>query len=253
MSDRSESTDGNPADQQQFLEQLVGEGKRYANVEELAKAKVNADAFIEQLKTETGELREDLEKRMTLDDILKQKESSNTPVEPVDPAPPADAAEGKPAEVAQNVDEDDLNVKIREVMDRVSVERTADTNLTTVADRLVEDYGDAEKARTAVEARARELGLSTKNLMDTAATSPKAFYTIMGLQGSGPKSAGSGTKSDVLSTAAGSGSRKQGASRESYADFQELRRSNPREYYSPKVQNRMLALYAEKGEAFLNS
>lgn len=248
-------SDGNPADQQSFLEQLVGEGKRYATVEELAKAKVNADQFIDQLKKETGELREDLDKRMTLEDILKQKESSEpTPVEKPEPAPSADAEPGKTSEVVQKDDANDLGAKIREVMDAVSTERTAEANLNSVAERLVEEYGDAGKAKAEVQARAKTLGLNSDFLMNAAATSPRAFYEIMGMQEAGPKSAGSKTRGDVLSSAADlSGSRKQSTSPASYSDFEALRKTNPREYYSPKVQNKMMELYAEKGEVFLKS
>ena len=67
-----ESTQTDPSTS--YLEQLVGEGKKYSNPEELAKAYFNADGFINHLKNETGSLREELEKRMTLEELLAEKQ-----------------------------------------------------------------------------------------------------------------------------------------------------------------------------------
>ena len=50
------------------LTELVGEGKRYATVEALAKGRLDADAFIEQLKRENAGLREDLSTRLTAEE-----------------------------------------------------------------------------------------------------------------------------------------------------------------------------------------
>ena len=68
----STSTDGggevNP------LEQLVGEGKKYKSVEDLAKAYMNADQFIETLKTEKRQLEQDFQTKLTeartVEDVL---------------------------------------------------------------------------------------------------------------------------------------------------------------------------------------
>ena len=40
-----------------ILDALVGEGKKYANLEELAKGKAEADSFIDKLKDENSDLR----------------------------------------------------------------------------------------------------------------------------------------------------------------------------------------------------
>lgn len=54
MSDQGTET------QNEFLGELVGEGKKYKDVEELAKGYVNADNFITTLKTEKQEVEEQL-------------------------------------------------------------------------------------------------------------------------------------------------------------------------------------------------
>jgi hypothetical protein len=59
------------------LAELVGEGKKFKTVEDLAKSKVQADQFIEQLKTESAEMRRRLTeleasagKSRTIEDVL---------------------------------------------------------------------------------------------------------------------------------------------------------------------------------------
>lgn len=42
----------------QYSERLVGEGKPFKDIEALAKGKMDADAFIEQLKNENAQMRE---------------------------------------------------------------------------------------------------------------------------------------------------------------------------------------------------
>lgn len=55
-----------------LLTALVGDKQKYRSVEDLAKAYVNADGFIEQLKEENKKLREEVTKAKTVDEALQQ-------------------------------------------------------------------------------------------------------------------------------------------------------------------------------------
>src|SRR5687767_9591535 len=59
-------------DQDNPLAILVGEGRKYKTVEELAKAYIHIDGFAETLKGENTKLREDLAKSTTLDQVLER-------------------------------------------------------------------------------------------------------------------------------------------------------------------------------------
>ena len=65
---------GTPKEETQTSElaDLVGEGKKFATVEDLAKGKQESDRFIEQLQGELSGLREDLGKRMTSEQVLEE-------------------------------------------------------------------------------------------------------------------------------------------------------------------------------------
>ena len=75
-------------------EDLVGEGKKFKTIDDLAKGKAQADTHITNLEKELAELRQDLSARLTVEDFVSRvgkprSESENNQVsEPVDPPPP---------------------------------------------------------------------------------------------------------------------------------------------------------------------
>ena len=81
------ATTGNP------IEELVGEGKKYRSVEDLAKAYKNADQFIETLKTEKRTLEEQyhdaIAKNRSIEEIIEALNKQNEVVPPTIPATPA--------------------------------------------------------------------------------------------------------------------------------------------------------------------
>ena len=54
------------------LDQLVGEGKKFSNVEELVRSYNHSQQFIEQLQTETKGLREELGQRVGAEDLFRK-------------------------------------------------------------------------------------------------------------------------------------------------------------------------------------
>ena len=235
MGDQPEPTTNEPTDDQsQFLGQLVGEGKKYSTPEELAKAYFNANGFIDHLKTESGQLREELDKYMTLEDILKtQQVTKQKAPEVVDPVetPPVEAPKvGVEAE-------EDLGAKVRKILNEENETRTVTANLDKVTARIMDVYGDADKAGAEVSRKAAELGLSTQFLLDVAAKSPKAFYDLVGLTEVKPTPT-SGPKGDINTSALRS-SNPGNAKPNTYAYFEVIRKENPRAYFSAKLQNEM--------------
>lgn len=70
-----------PADQQapSPFTALVGESGKYKTPDELAKAYIHADTFIEQLKAENAQLRAKTQEAKTLDDVLEQLQQKQQP------------------------------------------------------------------------------------------------------------------------------------------------------------------------------
>ena len=68
--DQSNTPDLSAIAPEQALEELVGEGKKYASAAELAKAMLHAQQHIDKLQGENGEFRSKLERASTIDEIL---------------------------------------------------------------------------------------------------------------------------------------------------------------------------------------
>lgn len=151
------------------LENLVGEGKKFKSVEDLAKSKIEADNFIETLKTENAQFKAQLAERVSLEEAIKALQTPKAP--PVPNAPTERVEEKVP----------DLSQRIKAELESVERDRILKNNVETVANKLVEVYGSEEKAKEVVNNLAKELGVSTKWLMDSAAASPKAFFKQVGL------------------------------------------------------------------------
>jgi hypothetical protein len=73
-----------------YVDQLVGEGKKYATAEDLAKSRLHADDYIKQLEAENKLLQNSTTANDKLDEIIDSlKTSTPTDPEPVAPANPA--------------------------------------------------------------------------------------------------------------------------------------------------------------------
>jgi len=205
---------GNP------LEVLVGEGKKYATVEDLAKSRIAADEHIARLEAEAAEFRQGIQRQ-----ILDREQQSQQITPPVGNQDQGNQSQRAPQE--------DLAERIREVTRQDREAEKARTNVEAVTDRLTSTFGTPEAANQAVASKARELGVSLKFLLDSAAASPAAFYKQMDLDvqpRNAPAPHGNVNTGALHSQSAGS------AKAGTYAYYEELRKSNPKIYNLPKTQ-----------------
>jgi hypothetical protein len=223
------------------LETLVGEGKKFQTTEDLAKGKLEADSFIEQLKQEAQQKAEDILKMQTELEIYRRLQANTPPtVKPNEVTTPPDKAPEK------TNDSVDLAARIREELSRAEAEKVSTRNVAEVKEVLIRTYGNEQKAAEVLKQKAEEMGVSTDFLSEVAAKSPKAFYAQFGLDTS-PKGA-QGITSDV-NTAAFSNTT-SGVREGTYKWFEQLRQTNPTLYHSPKTQNQMFQAAKKLGSAF---
>lgn len=215
------------------FEDLVGEGKTYADNDAVAKAIAEKNRFIEQLKQEARQAREDLISRINKQEAEDRLNSLDN-VEP--PNLDNQTNDGvKPEKV--NFEE-----LVAKELDKREAQRRTASNLETVKAKFVEVFGD--DYATSVKQRAQELGIPLDFLEDAAKRSPQAVFAALGLAQQ--------QKKEGLFTAPPQGHSftPRTGSDKNYAYFNKLRKESPKDYYSPKVQNEMHRLAAEQGEAF---
>lgn len=221
-----------PTPQASTLDMLVGEGRKYATPEDLAKSRIEADKYIQQLEAENAQFREGIQARI---EQLRQ--------------PPADVTPPSVSEPEQRAPEVDLDARIREAIEQTNRKERLSRNVNEVSAKLVEVYGTPEKANEVVKARAQELGVSLDFLMQSAAASPKAFYAQIGLDTTSRPAPAVGTGAvnpSALSAANPQGGVKPGT----YKYYEQLRQTNPKLYNKPATQLQMHKDAMEQGEAF---
>lgn len=190
----------------------------------LRKRDGEAQAFIERLKTENADLREQkaelgnaLASATTLDDVIERigsgggSQSTNAPL--------------------------DLDSAVEQVEQRFQEranKQVADKNWNDVYTRVTEVYGNWDKANEEIQRRASELNMSSQEATDLARRSPAAFFELYI-----PK----GTQTPTQSSARSAGGQitsahtSEGKSEQELREYyKQLRRENPRKYWTPEVQ-----------------
>lgn len=151
------------------VEALVGEGKKYKTVDDLAASRIEADNFIEQLKRENAELRQRPVVDRTQEILDRMEALRNEPVTQIQPQPVVTER----TEVKGLSEEDVLRL-----MDERSKKARGDANVNLVKQELQKKYGD--KYPQALKSMAEKNGLGTKFLDQMAAESPQALLNLMG-------------------------------------------------------------------------
>lgn len=152
--------------------ELVGEGKKFKTVDDLARAKIESDNFIEQLKREQAELRAELTARPAVDrsqEILDRLEALNN--RPVTEQP-----------VHQPLERTEVNGLSVSDIERVLEERErkarAANNRSAVEAKLKETYGD--KTEQALKLIAEKNGTTVAALGQLAEYAPQLVLNLMG-------------------------------------------------------------------------
>lgn len=215
------------------VDELVGEGKKFKTIDDLAAGKLEADRVIAAREQELADLRAELAKRATTEDLVNRIQARQTPPQSERPA-----EEPKPAASAPSFTDEDLKARIRETTQELSREEKVQSNVKSVAAKLTEYYGDEAKANQAVTAKARELGVDVAFLQSAAADSPAAFYQLLGL-GQAVSSAPSVTHSDLNAQLAAPA--RSGPKPGTYAYYENIRATQGAEaYFDPKVQQALM-------------
>lgn len=143
-----------------LLPALVGEKQKYKSVEELAKAYVNADSFIEQLKEENRKLREKETAARTIDDVLERMNKKDE----------------KPADTPVNaLSKEDIAALVEQTLTGRETARTREHNLLQADKLMKEKFG--EKAAEVFKSKAASPEL-VKVYMELASVSPQEFVAV---------------------------------------------------------------------------
>lgn len=226
-----------------YVEELVGEGKKYATVEDMAKAILYKDQHIKRVETENSGMRKDfsdwreqhnavqnLQEALTA--LKEQNHSSND-------APQVNEDTNKGQQIDMTQIESLFTNKIKEHEEF----RKEETNEQMVLSKLKERYGD--KYETYLRTQMDELGMSQEDVMEMARKRPSIFTKVF-LSERQTENFQAPPQSNRRSDSFAS----TGAQKRDEAYYDKLRQEKPDVYWSPKIQNQMHEDAQRLGDAF---
>ena len=229
-----------PDEHKAFVEQYVGEGKKYTNVGELAKAYANADRHIVELNSDLAKNKNELTsvKDLLMTNLMNDPtENNNEQTPPNEPAPPAKPPESATPPAENGVD---ISKQIEDALTQREATQRRQANANSAEKVMLEQFESKEAAVKAVEDRAKQLSVDPTFISNLAFDSPAAFYELMGVN---PDVAPRNTetpapRSDVNAQRLSESNprTKEGT----YRFYSEMRKANPSRYRSATVQNQMM-------------
>lgn len=230
-----------------YVEQLVGEGKKFTDPNKLAFGKLQSDQFIERLKQENESMRKELLSRQRLEEIVTKLEpkitnqqsasnENNQGSERLDGETKPTTMSGLTPEQAEAL----ITQKMRE-------KENFDRSLNAVK----EAYGD--NYQTKLDAEAKRLGLSAEDVNKLAKTNTDLFVQIF--KGTNTTPSDNYTPSSSINTTSLSSHKPQltinGIKTEQY--YRELKAKDPVAYRSPAIQKQEMQDAIKLGVAFFNA
>lgn len=226
-----------------YLEELVGEGKKFRDPQALAKGKLMADQHISNLEKEMQELRQELSTRLTLEEFYEKMSSTQNP-----------SSDGRSNQELQNLDEnttsqiplskEDVMRLVDNVYEQKQSKQKATSNVEYVRSELGKHWGSSFSSK--LSDRVRELGMTEQQAAFLAEQAPKALVELA-LKDT-QAAVNSSSFSPPHSTQGTSGT--DALSGKRYSDYQKVKKENPNLYWSQRFQTDMHNQAFKLGEAF---
>ena len=223
----------NTADQVK-LEDLVGEGKKYKDVNELAKAKAHADAHIARLEAENAQKAKELETRITVEDALKKLQVA-----------PANGGtnDNTNHQATQTQTSEKANLTLEDIdklLEEKERAKARNLNLNNVNAALLKYAGSADKAKEFLAAKAAETNISVNRLKEIGEESPAALLKLLGIADKPSTTPVTPLEKATNVIPPNKAKKFDLDAPMTSEDYRELRRTNPALYNSPEVQQKLL-------------
>jgi hypothetical protein len=218
-----------------YLERLVKDrGDNWKDPEVLAKGKIEADRFIEDLKRQNEELRKDLQREDKLDNLIELIKSTKATDDHGGSKTDDHSDEDRAHNSGSEFSEEKIAALIKQHIAERETETTREKNVREVQEYLDRKYDDG--GRKLISSLSSEIGMSKEELKGLAASNPKAFLRLVGDSNSAAKQTTGNIVGSSSNTEAVIG---RGDVRD-WNYYQNLRRTKKTLYHSPQTQKQML-------------
>ncbi len=243
LDDTNQNNDQVQIDQNKnYLEELVGDGKKFKTPEELARGKAEADMYIEHMKQRHDELRQDYAKlreeynagpslKELIDQMKASKESNN------------DRTQFVNEDKSDTLDLTKVKEAARQEYLTLKQQETEERNYNSVQAKLIEKYGP-NYAQT-LKQQVSSLELTSDFVNDLARKHPTVLLKTLGLDGEAQKEMFQAPpKSTDRSDPFGY------TPKRTWSHYEKIRKADPTRYYDPKTQDQMFKDAAALGDSF---
>lgn len=229
---------------EQFFTELVGEGKKFKDQEELAKGKYESDLYIQTLTRQLDDLRKDYLKereenttRAKLQELIDQTKSlSSQQIQQ-----PIQRAEEKP-----QISPNEIKSLVSSTVQEIEIAKKRDQNFNLVRDRLTERYG--KDYNTSLGNQLKALDISVEEANELARTKPQLLLKTLGLD---QPIRQENFRTPPTSTQ-NSSAFKPVVQKRTWSYYQEMKAKNPKEYFSAKNNVQMHNDAMSLGEEFMD-
>lgn len=221
------NTETDPQTQEGSIKPDQGNANFEEQLSVLKKRMDDKDSFIEQLKKEAQEAREQAadfaaEKKQKdmeeiLDEVRRLKEAQAS------------------SKLGTMPDTKELAAQVKQELEQEQTKKQLETNFKEVSQKLTSMFG-GDKVDSKVREIAESNGLTYDDMIGIAQKSPKAIYRMMGIDQQAPQ--GSQFSQGSINT--------QGlpqTNTKDHAYYSKLRQENPMEYWKPEVQKEFRKLF----------
>ena len=232
-----------------YYDERVGEGKKFRDNEALARAKAESDAFIARLQEEMAGLRQDLNTRLTMEQLMDK-----IAAKPNEAPPTQSPNQQTPNSEVKSTSPDDIERIIEDRLSKAERTRVQNANLALVRESLEQNWGQDYVQR--LKEKASDLGVGEEFLQGLAKDQPKAFLKLV--EADTPASKPAQTNNTLFVPPTGQNVPRQAngfspTGQRTKAFYDQIKAKNPSEYWSPSVQNQMHNDAIKLGEAFFDN
>lgn len=226
-----------------YLDELVGEGKKFKTVEDLARGKAESDLYIEHFKKSQDELRQDYTKMreeyntgQSLKELINQLKSDQQSQD--------DRTQLVQEDKSANFDTAKIEELIRSNILASKQQEKELENYNSVQSKLREVYGP--NYVNTLQQQVTQLGLTTDFVNDLARKHPQVLLKTLGIDGQrqhdtfqAPPT--SSTRSDPFSP---------NVNKRTWSYYEKMRKAEPEKYFDPKTQDQMFKDATSLGDSF---
>lgn len=230
----------NDISEDKIVDILVGEGKKYKTIADLARATVYKENHIKQLEKEAKLASEKRNESKNVEELLKALQRTNT-VENKDLD--RDHLENKTQEknTTETVNQDELVSKVLSALEAKETHSKKKGNLEEVRQTLIKEWGSEYLQN--LQKISTDLGLSESDANELAARSPKAFFNLFGVT----KTSTDNVSPKFSNNSAGT---QVNRNEKNFSYYEKIRKTDPRRYMSSEIQNEMIQQAFKLGDRF---